>query len=107
MLKVGLVENVRRLAVEVLADRNAQVEAARYLALVEGAPKDSAPPEMPAELKGAFVVELIQRMREYGPEPLRIRLEERLAAMGVPAEDVVRTEHQHQSMSQVSMANSV
>jgi cyclic beta-1,2-glucan synthetase len=107
MLKVGLVENLRRLAVEILADRNAQVEAARYLALVESAPKDVDPPALPARLEGAFVVELIQRMRDYGPEPLRIRLEERLAAMGILAEDAVRNEHQHQSMSQVSMANSI
>ena len=107
MLKVGLVENLRRLAVEILADRNAQVEAARHLALVESVPKNFDPPAMPEQLTGAFVVELIQRMREDGPEPLRIRLEERLAAMGILAEDAVRNEHQHQSMSQVSMANSI
>ena len=108
MLKVGLVENLRRLAAEILADRNAQAEAVRYLALVENLRRRTPTrrrcrPSSRARSSSSSS----SGCANTGREPLRIRLEERLAAMGIPAEDAIRAEHQHQSMSQVSMANSI
>jgi cyclic beta-1,2-glucan synthetase len=45
MLKVALIENLRRLAEEVLASRAGRMEADRYLAHFEAAPAEGPPPE--------------------------------------------------------------
>ncbi|HEY7685034.1 MAG TPA: glucoamylase family protein [Gemmatimonadales bacterium] len=108
MLKLALIENLRRLADETLQGREARLKADEYLAHI-GA-EDSAPlAALPQVLETAYVVRLLQRMREYGPlvSPVRTAVEERLAAQGRTAEDSIRTEHQSQAAGQVSVANAI
>ncbi len=111
MLRLALIENLRRLADETLRARAARQEADRFLAHIGGA-GDAAPAplaSLPAVLETAYVVRLLQRMREYGPlvSPVRAAVEERLAAQGMTAEDAIRTEYQAQAAGQVSTANAI
>jgi cyclic beta-1,2-glucan synthetase len=109
MLKLALIENLRRLADETLQARDARLRADGYLAQL-GSIEDAAPlASLPGVLETAYVVRLLKRMREYGPlvSPVRAAVEERLAAQGMTAEDSIRTEHQRQAAGQVSVANAV
>jgi cyclic beta-1,2-glucan synthetase len=106
MLKLALIENLRRLAEETLEGRAARLDADRYLDQIVGA---GAAGPLPRTLATAYVVRLLQRMREYGPlvSPVRAEVEERLATQGMTAEDAIRTEHQAQAMGQVSVGNAI
>ncbi len=105
-LKLALVENLRRLAEEMLLARAARRAADAYVARIDGAGK-GRPPPLPAELHTAFVVQLLQRMREYGPRlsAVRAAVAEHLSALQVTSEDAIRSEHQRQAAAQVSVAN--
>jgi len=109
MLKLALIEHVRRLSKELLDSRAGRLEADRYFTGFEAARASGRLPPLPAVLHVAFVDQLLQRMREYGAgaSELRKRLEERLAAAGTTVEDAVRAEHQRQAMNHVSMENSI
>ena len=106
MLKLALIENLRRLAEETLEGRASRLNADRYLDQIVEA---GAAGPLPRVLETAYVVRLLQRMREYGPlvSPVRAEVEERLAAQGMTAEDSIRTEHQAQAMGQVSVGNAI
>ena len=106
MLKLALVENLRRLADETLAARAARRAADAYVARIDTAGKGS-PPTLPAALPAAFVVQLLQRGREYGPRLSAVRsaLDAHLAAQKTTAEEAVRGEHQREAANQVSVAN--
>ncbi|MGH7416511.1 MAG: GH36-type glycosyl hydrolase domain-containing protein, partial [Candidatus Rokuibacteriota bacterium] len=108
-LKLALLENLRRLADETLQGREARLRADGYLARIGGAGEAVPLPSLPEVLETAYVVRLLQRMREYGPlvSPVRAAVEERLAAQGMTAEDAIRTEHQGQAAGQVSVANAI
>src|SRR5471032_1657879 len=72
MLKLALIENLRRLATETLAARGARLAADAYLIRVEdeegdtGRQAQSVPQTLPAAVDVAFVVQLLHRLREYG-----------------------------------------
>ena len=106
MLKLALIENLRRLAEETLEGRASRLQADRYLDQIVGA--GTAGP-LPQQLETAFVVRLLQRMREYGPlvSPVRAEVEARLTSQGMTAEDAIRTEHQALAMGQVSVGNAI
>ncbi len=106
LVKTALIENLRRLCDELLAARDGRAEAARTLEPLE---RSDAEPELPQLLSTPFVVELLSRMREYGPRvaALRLRLEERLAAEGRTSEDAIRAEQQAHASAQVSMGNTI
>ncbi|HMI31245.1 MAG TPA: DUF3131 domain-containing protein, partial [Candidatus Limnocylindrales bacterium] len=109
MLKLSLIENLRRLTDEVMESRAGEAEADRYFAQFETiGPKDPLPP-LPEILSNGFVVKLVQRMRELGPRvaELRIELDRRLEATGLSVEEAVRAEHQRQTMGQASTGNSI
>ncbi|HYM82096.1 MAG TPA: glucoamylase family protein [Candidatus Limnocylindria bacterium] len=109
MLKLCLIENLRRLAHEIMESRAGVAEADRYFARFESiGPKDPLP-ALPESLSDAFVVQLQQRLRELGPRvsELRIELERRLEAKGLDIDQAVRAEHQRQTMGQVSTGNSI
>ncbi|MEO8138802.1 MAG: cyclic beta 1-2 glucan synthetase, partial [Gemmatimonadota bacterium] len=108
MLKVALLENVRRLAEETLAGRDARLEANRFLDRLD-ARGEGGRVELPRELETAWVVQVLQRLREYGPAaaPVRAAVESRLTAQGLTVEDVIRAEHQVLAAGQVSIANAV
>ena len=109
MLKLALVEHLRRLADELLESRAGRLLADHYFAQFEGAPSDSRPPPLPDVIDVAFVDQLLQRMREYGAgaAALRRQLEDRIAAAGATVEEAVRAEHQRLAMNHLSMGNSI
>ena len=109
MLKLALIEHLRRLSEELLDSRAGRREADRYFAAFEKARAGARPPQLPAVLHVAFVDQLLQRMREYGAGAALLRrcLEERLDAAGATVEDAVRAEHQRQAMNHLSMGNSI
>ena len=108
MLKLALIENLRRLAEGTLVAREARRAADAYVARLDGT-GPAAPPPLPSVLHTAYVVQLLQRVREYGPHlsPVRTAVEEHLAAQQMTTEDAIRSEHQRQAAAQVSVANAI
>jgi cyclic beta-1,2-glucan synthetase len=108
MLKLALVENLRRLADETLAARAARRAADAYVARIDAAGK-GLPPPLPRALHPALVVQLLQRVREYGPRLAAVRsgLDAHLALDRRTAEEAIRGEHQREAAAQVSVANVV
>ena len=106
MLRLALIENLRRLAVLTLEGRAARIDADAYVARIDAAGAGALPP-LPAVLQTAFVVQLLERIREYGPRLAAVRtaVDEHLAAQQLSAEDAIRAEHQEQAATQVSVAN--
>lgn len=104
MLKLALLENLRRLAEEILAARAERGAADRYLSDVDVRADSVA---LPVLAPTAFLVQLLHRLREYGLRlsPIRLVLDEHLASRQTTAEEVVRGEHQRQGMTQASVAN--
>ena len=105
MLKLALIENLRRLVDEMLTGREARMEADAYVARLDASPK-SFPP-LPKILPTAGIVQLLQRLREFGSSHIAAQrsLDARLATNGVPAEDAIRREHQQGAERLVSTAN--
>jgi len=106
MLKVALVENLRRLADETMAAHRARQAADAFVARFDAATR-GPPPSLPPELHPALVVRLLQRVREYGPRLAAVRggLDAHLAAEQATVEETVRAEHQREAAAQVSVAN--
>jgi cyclic beta-1,2-glucan synthetase len=108
MLKLALLENLRRLAAETLASRRARLVADAYVARIERDGRDAARP-LPSAFDVASVVQLLHRIREYGLRlsSIRTAVEEHLAAHATTAEAAIRSEHQRQAADQVSVANAI
>ena len=106
MLKLALIENLRRLADEILDARAAVHAADALLSRIDSHPEQASVP-LPRDVHSAYVVQLLHRAREYElrRSPLRTAIEDYLSARGATAEDVVREEHQRQAASQASVAN--
>ena len=66
MLKLALIENLRRLAEEILDARAARLEADRYLLAMERAAVQAGQPLPEALRHSAAIVQLLHRIREYG-----------------------------------------
>jgi cyclic beta-1,2-glucan glucanotransferase len=109
MLKLALIEDLRRLAEEILDSREGRAAADAALARFDASGDAEAIPALPATVSMPFAVQILQRMREYGPRLSRLRslLEERLAGRGLSLEDAIRSEHQRQATGQVSVANAI
>ncbi|MEW6363234.1 MAG: hypothetical protein AB1714_01195 [Acidobacteriota bacterium] len=105
-LKLALIENLRRLAEEMLESHEARRAADAYVAQIDNGPR-KAPRPLPPVLHTAYVVQLLQLMREYGPRlsAVRLAVDEHLAAQNMTSEDAIRSEHQRQAAAQVSVAN--
>ena len=106
MLKLALIENLRRLAEEVIDARGARRAADLYVAQIDAAGHGQTPP-LPPEIHPAFVVQLLQRVREYGPRlsAVRAALDAHFSAQRTTSEEAIRGEHQQQAAAQVSVAN--
>ena len=63
MLKLALIENLRRLAEELLSARTARLAADDYVSTTE----EGGIGALPAATSAAFIVQLLHRIREYGP----------------------------------------
>ncbi len=108
MLKLALIENLRRLAEETMAARAARRAANSYVERIDAAGKGARPP-LPRLLHAAHVVQLLHRVREYGPRlsALRRDLDAHVAQAGHSAEEAIRSEHQREAATQVSVANAI
>ena len=108
MLKLALIENLRRLATETLASRRARLAADAYVLRIERDEADAAR-QLPPALDIAALVQLLHRVREYGLRlsSIRTAIEEHLASQQTTAEAAIRGEHQHQAANQVSVANAI
>src|SRR4029077_20850960 len=111
-LRVVLVENLRRMAERMVSSRAARHEAdaladsllgpgGQFAILPALARLERAP------LETAFVVQLVQRLRDLDPKvgPVLLWLDQRLALAGTNADEIVRAEHQEQGAMSVSVRN--
>jgi cyclic beta-1,2-glucan synthetase len=108
MLKLALIENLRRLAAETMAARRARLDADACVLRLAGDDGQGARP-LPPDPDITFLVQLLHRLREYGLRlsPVLAAVEAHLAAQGTTLEAAIRGEHQHQAANQVSVANAV
>ncbi len=113
-LRIVLVENLRRGARRIVTSRAARQEAdalADRLLGLTGHPAESFRPVFQhyerAPLPGAFAVQLVQRLRDQDPKVTRalMWLDERLAAQGTTADEIVRDQHQRQGATNVTVRN--
>ncbi len=118
MLRLALLENLRRVAARIGADRvdrnRADYWADQMTAIAEKDPKSlilviadmarSGPP-----MVGSFVAEFARRLQGKGPAlalPLTW-IEQRLSEDGLSIEHLVQSENQQQAADQVSISNSI
>jgi cellobiose phosphorylase len=118
MLRLAVIENLRRVAVRIASDRSDQALAshwadrlretaerdAKNLVLVIADMARSNPP-----MESAFVAELARRLHGQGPAlalPLTW-LEQQLADAGQTVERLIQHENQRQASDQVSVSNSI
>ena len=106
MLKLALIENLRRLADESILARAARRAADDYVASIDAA-GHGRPPPLPEEIHPAFVVQVLQRAREYGPRLAAVRaaVDAHLVARQTAADEAIRCEHGRQAAAQVSVGN--
>jgi cyclic beta-1,2-glucan synthetase len=113
-LRIVLIENLRRAADEIVNARAARAEAdalADELLGVGGlkalSPKKTLLRFNSMPLATPFVVRLLERLRDQDPRvtPAVTWLEERLATTGTCCDDMVRTEHQRQVGTNVTVRN--
>src|SRR5437879_4157378 len=113
-LRIVLVENLRRGARRIVASRAARQEADALADRLLGVNAHPAEPIRSvfqhyeqAPLPGAFAVQLVQRLRDQDPKVTRalMWLEERLAAQGTTADEIVHDEHQRQGAANVTVRN--
>ncbi len=113
-LRVVLVENLRRVGEIIVRARGAREKADALADSLLGT--DTLPP-VPSiaalssfekrPLERAFAVQLVQRLRDLDPKvgPVLRWLDERLAAQGTNADEIVRAEHQEQAATSVTVRN--
>jgi cyclic beta-1,2-glucan synthetase len=108
MLKLALIENLRRLADEILISRGARLRADEDVAQIDAGPPGEEV-RITDDAHHAYLMQMLHRAREYDVRrsPLRAALEGHLNARGQMAEDIVRTEQQRQAASQASVANAI
>src|SRR5208283_2520696 len=106
MLKVALIETLRRLAVGTLAAREARRAADAFLERVE-ITGDVQPPFGDQPPHAAYTAQLLQRMHAYGSRLSKVAslVEQYLGTQHFTAEDAVRAEHQRQASTQLSVGN--
>jgi cyclic beta-1,2-glucan synthetase len=111
-LRLALLENLRRLAEEIVEARDARIEADRLADTLLGQGGRPADPRAftrlgDETLTAAFAVQLAQRLRDQDPTatPALAWLEARLARAGTTAEELVRAEHQRHGAANVTVRN--
>ncbi|MFW6192779.1 MAG: hypothetical protein ACOC83_04755 [Gemmatimonadota bacterium] len=116
-LRLVLIENLRRLAERIVGSRVARAEADGTARAIRAAVEEDDDPTAPLRtpdrngprMDRAFVVELVQRLREEDPgvTPALRWLEERVERAGRSVEELVREEHASQLSAQATVANIV
>ncbi|MCW3016999.1 MAG: glycosyltransferase (phosphorylase)/cyclic beta,2-glucan synthetase, partial [Solirubrobacterales bacterium] len=117
MLRLALLENLRRLADQMLWgwDERRRAEQFAAEALQPTEPEDPNAARMAAPLPSSivpsdpFVARALQLLRDGGPNATRtlVRLEAELEARGVEANESLRREHRRQAANGVSVGNCV
>ncbi len=118
MLRLALIENLRRVAVMLSAARQDRDQAddwaGRILEVAETNPSRlivivGEMAQSHSSLSRAFATEFLQRMQEKSP-PVKLAIswiEERLAEDGLTIAQLVQSESQHQAATQVSVGNCI
>jgi cyclic beta-1,2-glucan glucanotransferase len=113
-LRIVLVENIRRSSERIVYSRAARQEADALVDRLLGVGKREGEPAETVlrgfderALSREFVVQLVQRLRDHDPTvtPALQWLDERLAAQGTNADELVREEHQRQAAMNVTVRN--
>ncbi len=113
-LRIVLVENLRRATEQIEGSRAARQEADALADRLLGIGSRQVEPVETAlrrfeqtPLPTAFAVQLVRRLRDQDPAvtPSLRWLDERLAAQGTTADEIVREEHQRQGASNVTVRN--
>ncbi|MDO8949813.1 MAG: glucoamylase family protein [Actinomycetota bacterium] len=118
MLRVCLVESLRRVGLRVLASHDAGVEADawanRILAAAQQTPATVAGlvrdlERSQRDAPGAFLIRLLHRLQDQDPavESTVAWIERTLAGRGATFQQLTLTEHQEQAVDQVSVANAI
>ncbi len=116
MLRLALVENLRRLAVAMVQAREDREQADKLadklLELAQRQPSTlvehvSERLGKRGKLPQSFVVQVTQRLREQDPAvaPVMVWLEKELATGGTSIEQLIHLEHQRQAATQVTVGN--
>ncbi|HSN72520.1 MAG TPA: glucoamylase family protein, partial [Steroidobacteraceae bacterium] len=114
MLRIVLVENLRRAAVKIVSSRLAREEADQIADELLGVNGMKGDPnalirrhERSANLSDAFVVQMIKRLRDQDPGvmPALTWLEDLLASQGTTSERIVHQEHQRQGAANATVRN--
>ncbi|HEY0367291.1 MAG TPA: protein ndvB, partial [Pyrinomonadaceae bacterium] len=115
-LRLALVENLRRLAIAIARARaerdDADKLADKLLELASLQPANVMPfmnerLGKQEELSHAFLVQLVQRLREQHPSvmPVMDWIEKEVAKQGTTVEQIIHSEHQRQAAAQVTVGN--
>jgi cyclic beta-1,2-glucan synthetase len=111
MLRLGLLENLRRLAGRMLATWQEHRRAEAWVSPLMAAGREGRPLPVLSSPSGdfsdAFVVRAFQVLRNEGPPAALEQVEADLAARGIDIHQVVRRENQQKAVNQVSVGNSV
>jgi cyclic beta-1,2-glucan synthetase len=114
IIRIVMVENLRRIAERIVRSRNSRLQADALADRVLGTGGQQAvSPDTVLRSFGnepldrAFAVRLIQRLRDLDPKvgPILTWLDERLHAQGTNSDEIVRAEHQEQAAMTVTVRN--
>jgi cyclic beta-1,2-glucan synthetase len=109
MLRLALLENLRRLAEQMLAAADDRKRAEEWAARHAAPSKQKCPPDLPKgpDLTDPFIVRALQVLRAHGPTAAVAQLERCLAERGEDPAAVVQRENRRQAVNQVSVGNCV
>ncbi len=107
MLRLVVVDNLRRLALQILCTRDDRLHAKTWADRCLCGP--AAPPPGRPDWSDSFLVQLMDWIHEQGPAVARgvDWLESHLAGYGATADEVLRRERGRQAANQVSIGNCV
>lgn len=116
MLRINLLENIRRLVDEILMTQSDREEAERWIApflqidhSVENWEQTHNSVDQPWAYSTAYAERLLRRIRELGVDatPLLHWFDRLLSRQDATIEGLAKLEHQQQAMCQVSMGHSI
>jgi len=109
MLRLGLLENLRRLSQQMIATRDDREYAARWVAGQIADVRAGQPVAEPERRSDAALVGILQGLRDHGSaaQPIVAWLEEWLARDDLTLSALLRRENRRQAANQVSVGNCI